>query len=175
MRSCKFRGHDVYLVFGQRGAAWQHVQPIYVENEAGHSLPALEEEVFEIREFPDKTQRLVGFHREYFPGQFENPTVYEWTGKSFEVSNHSNRQLYDWMHQKPTKFEDEFDPDVAELVDAANWAEAGNKKLALETLSRIKVALCEGHYAFPMQRCAELMDKLGAKKDALAVALLGNS
>jgi len=63
MNSCKFRGHDVYLVFGQEGAAWQTVQPIYIENGAGHSLPTSEEEVFEICEFPDKTQRLVGFQR----------------------------------------------------------------------------------------------------------------
>jgi len=76
------------------------------------------------------------------------------------------------MHQRPTLIEEEFDPDVAELVDAGNWAEAGNQKLALKTLSKIKDALCESHAAFPMQRCADLMDKLGAKKDALAVALL---
>jgi hypothetical protein len=173
MTGCKRNGHQVYLVLRQEGAAWQWVQPVCVEGSVVHMLPTFDEEIFEIRAFPDHTHRLIGYHREYLPWQYEKPTIYEWTGSSFEFDKHPHRQLYEWLCQqrKDDPNFDQFDPADAELVDAEQLAEAGYKKLSLRILNRIHHELATGQSIDAMQRCARLMDALGRKRDSTQMAL----
>lgn len=168
------RGHYIYLLFRQKGAAYQTVLPLSIANDRVNLLPGLEEEIFKIYTFPNHSTRLVGYHREFQPITGEKPTVYRWTGKEFVADYENTRQMYDYLaqqnHNKPDTLES-FDPDLVELVDAQELAAEGFKRQALTVLNRISPALCEGTSVDAMQLCADLFDRLGQKEVALATAM----
>lgn len=168
---CKCNGHQVFLVFWQGGAAWQWVQPVYVEGQTVHMLHSFDQEIFEVCAFPDHTHRLVGYHRQFFPEMFEKPTIYAWTGCTFDFDKSPHRKLYEWLSKERKDIFGEFDPDDAELGDAEQLTAAGHNELALKILSRIKNNLAKNHSAQVMQRCAELMNDQGKKIDAVRLAL----
>jgi len=135
-------------------------------------LPALESEYFEVAELPGRqSHHLVGYAR--FPVSVEMPTIYEWTGTDFVQDNHRYPQFY-------KKLADERRADLTEpdcvcgehYCEAVLLNRAGCNSDALAVLKNERwdyVAKSEEPHL--IYGCAELMDRLGSRRDALVLAL----
>jgi hypothetical protein len=174
IRDCKYQGHQVFLLLRNDGAAVEVAEPFWIDNHCLRALPPIGAERFEIRELngPKSTrqQHLIGYSR--IVGSSEMPCIYDWSDEQFVVNNDSHPDYYDAFANENKRLFTDKDAGPCDLYGEAVFLKrAGRETEALKVLYRIRKDVERSDIPELIYGSADLLDRLGQRKDSLAQSL----
>jgi hypothetical protein len=139
VKDWRYRGHQVFLILRQKGAAWAVADPVWVEGEMVHSLPSVSCEYVEIGALGDRGKHQLICHERAVPQTLDIPEIYRWDGSSFAGCDGAYPQVYSKLADENQSLLTESNQGVCNLYGQSVLLDrAGRTREALALLKKSK-------------------------------------